>query len=43
MFFSEEVSSYEMKCEYAEMLKVNVNYEGKNYSVVNVHVRDARD
>ena len=26
MFVSEEVSSYEVKCEYAEMLKVNVNY-----------------
>ena len=26
MFVSEEVSSYEVKCEYAEILKVNVNY-----------------
>ena len=25
MFVSEQVSSYEVICEYAEMLKVNVN------------------
>ena len=43
IFVSEDVSSYEVECEYAEMLKVNVNYGKKNYTVVNVYVRDAKE
>ena len=43
IFVSEDVSSYEVECEEAEMLKVNVNYEEKNYTVVNVYVRHAKE
>ena len=43
IFVSEDVSSYEVECEEAEMLKVNVNYGEKNYTVVSVYVRDAKE
>ena len=43
IFVSEDMRSYEVECEYAEMLKVNVNYGEKNYTVVNVYVRDAKE
>ena len=32
-----------MECVYTEMLKKNVNYGGNNYTVVNLHARDAKE
>ncbi len=40
MFVSDHENSYKVKCKHAEMLKMNVNFGAKDYTVVNVYVRD---